>query len=67
MCDMDLAKIKVGCSTMTCVQVVGTPCYAAPENFEGTAGKPSYVWGLWNGVPGTVWWTKGMGQCLPLQ
>ena len=44
MCDMGLAKIKVGCSTMTCVQIVGTPCYAAPETFEGTAGKPSDVW-----------------------
>ena len=44
MCDMGLAKIKVGCSTMICVQIVGTPCYAAPETFEGTAGKPSDVW-----------------------
>ena len=46
MCDMGLAKIKVGCSTMTNVQIVGTPCYAAPETFEGTAGKPSDVWGF---------------------
>lgn len=44
--DMGLARIKVGCSTMTHVQIVGTPCYAAPETFEGTAGKPSDVWGF---------------------
>ena len=44
--DMGLAKIKAGCSTMTCVRIVGTPCYAAPETFEGAAGKPSDVWGF---------------------
>ena len=43
--DMGLAKIKLGCTTMTQVQIVGTPCYAAPETFEGSAGKPSDVWG----------------------
>ena len=31
---------------MTCVQIVGTPCYAAAETFEGIAGKPSDVWGF---------------------
>ena len=46
MCDMGLAKIKVGCSTMTCVQIVDTPCYAAPEMCEGIAGKPSDIWGF---------------------
>ena len=44
--DMGLAKIKVGCSKMTHVQILGTLCYAAPEIFEGTAGKPSDVWGF---------------------
>lgn len=44
--DMGLARIKVGCATMTAVQIVGTPCYAAPETFEGSAGKPSDVWGF---------------------
>ena len=44
MCNMELAKIKDGCSSMTCVQIVGTPCYAAAETFEGIAGKPSDVW-----------------------
>ena len=29
---------------MTCVQIVDTPCYAAPEMCEGIAGKPSDVW-----------------------
>ena len=46
MCNMELAKIKDGCSSMTCVQIVGTPCYAAAETFEGIAGKPSDVWGF---------------------
>jgi len=45
-CDMGLAKIKVGCSTMTHVSLVGTPCYAAPETFEESAGKSSNVWGF---------------------
>ena len=40
--DMGLARI----ATMTAVQIVGTPCYAAPETFEGSAGKPSDVWGF---------------------
>lgn len=31
---------------MTHVQIIGTPCYAAPETFEGAAGKPSDVWGF---------------------
>ena len=44
--DMGLAKVKVGCSTMIHVQIIGTPCYAAPETFEGAAGKPSDVWGF---------------------
>ena len=44
--DMGLARIKMGCSTMTCVQIVGTPSYAAPESFEGAAGVPSDVWGF---------------------
>ena len=46
MCDMGLAKIKVGCSTMTHVRIVGTPAYAAPETFDGVAGKASDVWGF---------------------
>ena len=36
----------MGCSTMTHVQIVGTPGYAAPETFEGAAGIPSDVWGF---------------------
>ena len=29
--DMGLARIKMGCSTMTHVQIVGTPIYAAQK------------------------------------
>ena len=43
MCGMG---VKVGYSTMTCVQMVDTPCYAAPDMFEGIAWKPSDVWGF---------------------
>ena len=56
MCDMGLAKIKVGCSTITCVQIVDTPCYAAPEMCEGIAGNPQMYgaleWFTWNYVVG---------------
>ena len=31
---------------MTHVSLVGTPCYTAPETFEGSAGKSSDVWGF---------------------
>lgn len=44
--DMGLARIKMGCTTMTQVGVIGTPYYAAPETFKGEAGTPSDVWGL---------------------
>ena len=58
---MGLAKIKVGCSTMTHVQIIGTPSYAAPETFKEAAGKPSDVWGF-GMVYLELWRTKGMGQ-----
>ena len=41
-----MAKIKVGHATMTQVQLVGTPYYAAPETYDGIVGKPSDVWSL---------------------
>lgn len=44
--DMGMAKIKVGCATMTQVQLVGTPYYAAPETYDGNVGKPSDIWSL---------------------
>ena len=43
---MGMAKIKVGHATMTQVQLVGTPYYAAPETYDGIVGKPSDVWSL---------------------
>ena len=49
--DMGMAKIKVGCATMTQVQLVGTPYYAAPETYDGNVGKPSDVWSL-----GMIFW-----------
>lgn len=44
--DMGMEKIKVGCATMTQVQLVGTSYYAAPETYEGNVRKPSGVWSL---------------------
>ena len=44
--DMGMAKIKVGHATMTQMQLVGTPYYAAPETYDGIVGKPSDVWSL---------------------
>ena len=44
--DMGMAKIKVGHATMTQVQLVGTPYYAAPETYDGIVGKPSDAWSL---------------------
>ena len=44
--DMGLAKVKTGCATMTQVQLLGTPYYAAPETYDGVVGTPSDVWAL---------------------
>ena len=64
MCDMGLAKIKVGCSTMT--DSLHT-MLCSPRNVWGNSWEALRCMGLRSGLHETMWWEKGMGQCLPLQ
>ena len=41
---MGLAKLKVSNTTVTKMDVTGTPYYSAPETYYGKVGVPSDVW-----------------------